>query len=41
MKLKEKFALILMEFWKVFLVAVPLWVIAFKLDDILNQLKKK
>lgn len=30
-----------MEFWKVFLLFIPLWLIASKLDDILNELKKK
>lgn len=30
-----------MEFWKVWLIVMPLWVIAFKLHDILQQLKKK
>jgi hypothetical protein len=30
-----------MEFWKVWLIVVPLWVIVFKLHDILEQLKKK
>jgi hypothetical protein len=30
-----------MEFWKVFLIVVPLWLIAFKLNDILEELKKK
>lgn len=30
-----------MEFWKVWLVVTPLWVIAFKLHDIVNEIKKK
>jgi hypothetical protein len=30
-----------MEFWKVWLIVVPLWYIGFKLHDILNELKKK
>ena len=30
-----------MEFWKIWLIAMPLWVIACKLHDILQQFKKK
>ena len=30
-----------MEFWKVWLIAMPLWCIVFKLHDILKELKKK
>lgn len=30
-----------MEFWKVWLIVIPLWCIAFKLHDILNELKNK
>ena len=30
-----------MEFWKVWLIVTPLWIIAFKLHDILQQLKNK
>lgn len=30
-----------MEFWKVWLIITPLWYIAFKLHDILNELKNK
>lgn len=30
-----------MEFWKVWLIVLPLWVIVFKLSDILEQFKKK
>ena len=31
----------IMEFIETFLIIVPLWIIAFKLDDILKHLKKK
>jgi hypothetical protein len=30
-----------MEFWKVWLIVVPIWCIVFKLHDILEQFKKK
>jgi hypothetical protein len=30
-----------MEFVQTFLIVVPLWVICFKLDEILNKLKNK
>ena len=30
-----------MEFWKVWLIVMPLWCIVFKLHDILNEFKKK
>jgi hypothetical protein len=30
-----------MEFVETFLIAVPLWIIAFKLDDIFKHLKNK
>lgn len=30
-----------MEFWQLIVIATPLWVIAFKLDEILRQFKNK
>ena len=30
-----------MEFWQLITVVTPLWVIAFKLDEICKQFKKK
>lgn len=30
-----------MEFWQLIIIVIPLWVIAFKLDDILNKFKNK
>lgn len=30
-----------MEFWQLIVIVTPLWVIAFKLDNILKKLKKK
>jgi hypothetical protein len=30
-----------MEFWELIVLVTPLWVIAFKLHDILNELKNK
>jgi hypothetical protein len=30
-----------MDFWKLWLLVMPLWCIVFKLHDILNELKNK